>query len=137
MARFNPSTYDPKDDSSSGAAAKFGVPADQLVLVSSETTCQCGCGDSRDPKRSFRPGHDARLKGSLGRALATNTKVTFIKTEKGTQPDSKTVTAAGAIKAFGWSDIVKPAASSVSKNGSAPAKKAVKASKRTRKSAKA
>ena len=126
MARFNPESYDPAADSSTNAASKFGVDAGTLVLVSSETHCMCGCGEARDPKRQFKPGHDARLKGKLSRALAASCKVTLIKTVKGEAPDARTVTAAAAIKAFGWSDIVKPAVSA----GTKPAKKAAKRSSR-------
>lgn len=31
--------------------------------------CRCGCGEHVAPKRSYRPGHDARHAGAVARAL--------------------------------------------------------------------
>lgn len=35
-------------------------------------TCRCGCKEPIAPKRTYRPGHDARHAGAVARALLAN-----------------------------------------------------------------
>jgi hypothetical protein len=51
------------------------APADHLVIRVGPGFCACGCLERVTEGRAFRPGHDARLKGQLGRAGRTLTPV--------------------------------------------------------------
>ena len=103
MPRFNPNTYDPSTDSSPGATSNGNLV---LVYDKDGLTCRCGCGQTpKNPKRHFVQGHDARLKGALIRAAATDTKVVIKEGNKTHAP----ITAVVAAKALGWGAIVSKA----------------------------
>lgn len=73
MARFNPNTYNPADDSSEGTW-ELNLPG--VALIQGEGICPCGCTDHpKGTKSRFVMGHDARLKGKLIRAHITDTPV--------------------------------------------------------------
>lgn len=82
MARFNPRTYDPATDSSAGSDKfrKTGKEGVILIVVSEgdEKTCPSGNGKPVAAKRTFSQGGDARLKGIMQRAAATNTPITIV-----------------------------------------------------------
>jgi hypothetical protein len=72
MARFNPATYNPGDDSTD----HYDTNPGELILVVDPGTCHCGCTTQlTNAKRNFRQGHDATLKGKLIRAHLTGTPV--------------------------------------------------------------
>jgi hypothetical protein len=50
------------------ANGKSDGAAAPLVIDRAAGTCLCGCGEQTAPKRRYRQGHDARLRGLLGRA---------------------------------------------------------------------
>lgn len=93
MAKFNPTKYDPKSDSSPGTDRMRGSgPATVILDWTSATTavtpgspatqakvCPCGCRELLASKSRFRMGHDARLKGLLSRAHVTGTDITIVK----------------------------------------------------------
>lgn len=106
MARFNAATYDPASDSSKGheqARKQFDGISDTVVLIVGEGECPDGCGAKPQGKnRTFRQGHDARLKGILIRAGATSRNVTTI-----TGDVQTTETPLNLAKKYGFSGQVK------------------------------
>lgn len=103
MARFNPSKYDPKNDSSTGHNQYRKDGFDGPVLITNEGDCPCGCGTKpNNAKRTFRQGHDARLKGILIRSGATGFKVRLVQDGKVTDK-----TALQVAQGHGFSDQVK------------------------------
>lgn len=99
MARFNPATYDPALDSSKGTQKHRNDRPGTVVLLVEEGYCPDGCGQKPNGKgRTFRQGHDARLKGILIRAGATDTGIVTI-----TKGKAKVETAAEMAKRFGFS----------------------------------
>jgi hypothetical protein len=62
-----------------------------------EGTCCCGCGEPVSKGRSFRQGHDARLKGILGRAHRGGIPVRIV-----ADGSRETQTAAALLEAWGW-----------------------------------
>jgi hypothetical protein len=70
--------YVPEQDSTEGQT-KLARELGTVVLVVGEGDCKCGCGDkTARPTSNFRPGHDAKLRGKLGRAHAAGVNVTTI-----------------------------------------------------------
>ncbi len=94
MGKTNYAKYDPRTDSSPGAemfwadrdapegsedAAGF-YPDETVILIVGEGECLCGCGEKPiGVNRTFRMGHDARLRGVLIRAHITGTEVAVVK----------------------------------------------------------
>ena len=72
MGRFNHNEYRPSDDSSAntlpGVEALQTQYPDAVILYLVPTACGCGCGAQAARNSKFRPGHDARYKGTLIRA---------------------------------------------------------------------
>lgn len=70
-------SYNPQADTSPGRKAtdKTG-PILVLTGKGDSRLCRCGCGHAVAPKRNFRQGHDAKLKGILVRAHNANSPVT-------------------------------------------------------------
>ena len=62
-----------------------------------EGTCQDGCGQAVNKGRRFRQGHDARLRGILGRAYRGGEEVAFVM--NGTR---KASSAEAALKQHGF-----------------------------------
>lgn len=54
---------------------KSPAPADHLVIRTGDGFCACGCLERVATGRTFRPGHDARLKGALVRAARAGQSV--------------------------------------------------------------
>lgn len=86
MARFNPSKYDPSEDSSPGTEKiRQGPTAPKTLILdwtppaADDRVCPCGCREVLHPSSRFRMGHDARLRGKLTRAHVTGTDVTIVK----------------------------------------------------------
>lgn len=86
MARFNPTKYNPADDSSpgtekhrQGGKAPVTVVLDWTPLTAADRVCPCGCREPLAKDSRFRMGHDARLRGKLVRAHVTGTDVTIVK----------------------------------------------------------
>lgn len=74
-------SYTPKDDSSPGHKNEATDKTGPILVLTSKTgerLCRCGCGTPVAAKRSFRQGHDAKLKGILGRALLNGVPVTVV-----------------------------------------------------------
>jgi hypothetical protein len=118
VPRFNPNNYDPSVDSSPGAPSNGNLV---LIYDKDGLTCRCGCGQTpKNPKRSFVQGHDARLKGALIRAAATDTKVEVREGGKTAKP----ITAMAAAKAFGWDSIVGKAKAAYADKATAAAERA-------------
>ncbi len=90
MGKTNYAKYDPRTDSSEGAqdywadpqaeegseeAAGF-YPGETVILLADAGQCPCGCGEKPTGEgRTFKMGHDARLKGILIRAHITGKEV--------------------------------------------------------------
>jgi hypothetical protein len=72
-----------------------------LVLTVREGQCACGCGADVAKGRKYRQGHDARLRGMLGRAFLAGVPVTL---------NGKRGTAAAQLKAHGFPEPPKPKA---------------------------
>lgn len=73
--RMTTSDYDPAADSSPGTEHLREAYAG-LILYTVDAECDCGCRSKRGGKKSrFLPGHDAKLKGKLQRALAAECPV--------------------------------------------------------------
>jgi hypothetical protein len=68
-----------------------------IEIVVKSGTCGCGCGEPVAKGRSFRQGHDAGLKGVLGRAHKDATPVRIV-----TNGDRRTTTANAQLAARGW-----------------------------------
>jgi hypothetical protein len=66
-----------------------------VEIVIADGTCACGCGES--VTRTFRQGHDQRLKGILGRAHRAGDPVRIVADGKRT-----TASAAALLEARGW-----------------------------------
>ncbi len=49
-----------------------GKIVNELATVAVPTLCGCGCGELVGKNATFRPGHDARHAGNVGRALAVD-----------------------------------------------------------------
>lgn len=118
MPKPNLAKYDPKAESSPGAREHWklvrGVghdPEKTLVLIQpTESSCPCGCLQSPEGTgRTFRMGHDARLKGKLIRAHLTDTPVALIQ-EKGEKGKVVHGTALKLAKKFGWERFLADAA---------------------------
>jgi hypothetical protein len=70
---------------------------DEIELVVADGTCGDGCGAEVAKGRSFRQGHDAKLKGILGRAHKAGQSVAI--TSDGTRTSSS---AEAVLVARGW-----------------------------------
>lgn len=113
MPKSNLAKYDPRDESSESAKdywfdGERGYDPDKtLILIKPEEDgCACGCGGKPEGKgRSFRMGHDARLKGKLIRAHLTDTAVVVV--DGGTLRETS---AAKLAKKLGWQDYLDEAA---------------------------
>lgn len=90
-----------------------------LVIDVAEGQCLCGCGADISKGRRFRQGHDARLRGMLGRAFTAKVPVTV---------NGKRSTAASQLKAHSFPEPPAPKAKAE--------KKAEPKAKSTKKSAK-
>jgi len=98
-----------------------------LTITVPEGTCECGCG--QEAKRRFAQGHDARLRGILGRAYKAGVKVKVVQ-------DGKTETFA-ADKLMGLHSFPLPPASKPKAAKKSTAPKARKRSSTKRQTAKA
>lgn len=56
------------------AAAKVAAPAAPAAKAEApaQRACGCGCGETAAAGRTYRPGHDARHAGQVGRWMAAN-----------------------------------------------------------------
>lgn len=98
--------YDPTADSSPGIPETVRAAYPGLVLHIPPGACNCGCEQPRSGKAKFRPGHDAKLKGKLQRAVAAEVEVHEL------GPDGS-VQSTGAIEVarfYGWEKIVQKGA---------------------------
>lgn len=59
-------------------AARTRKAKDEIELVVAEGTCGDGCGQEVAKGRSFKQGHDAKLKGILGRAHKAGQSVAIV-----------------------------------------------------------
>jgi hypothetical protein len=66
-------------------------------IVGGDGLCTCGCGAPTAPKRLFRQGHDAKLKGALIQAYRAGDTVVAIHDGERTEFDPMTLAAR-----FGW-----------------------------------
>ena len=103
--------YDPSADSSPGAG---GLYPGLALLVDSEL-CQCGCTTAQPSKADFLPGHDARLKGKLQRAMAADVAIHLLR-------DGLVLecTPAGLAAERGWSEIVAKGADRIRRRSRTP-----------------
>lgn len=80
MAKFNPAEYRPSDDSTPGLPAR----QDAISLLVGDGLCACGCGDApRGRGTKFVMGHDAKLKGVLTRAHASQVQIALYENSTG------------------------------------------------------
>lgn len=68
-----------------------------IEIVVADGTCGCGCGEQVAKHRTYRQGHDARLRGILGRAHREGIPVRTV--INGTR---ETTTGLAQLKARGW-----------------------------------
>lgn len=94
-----------------------------LVLTVREGQCLCGCGADVAKGRRFRQGHDARLRGMLGRAHTAGVPVTV---------NGKRHTAASQLKAHNFPMPPAPKPKAAKPKATAKAK-TTKTTKRTAK----
>jgi hypothetical protein len=93
-----------------------------VKIATGEGVCGCGCGAETKPKRQYKQGHDARLRGILGRAYKAGESVQF--------GSGKAQSAESALKEHGFP--IPPASKPKAAKPKAPAKStAPKARKRT------
>lgn len=64
----------PKAPKAGKAEAPAPTPAPAKATAPTQVTCGCGCGETANIGRTYRPGHDARHAGQVGRWLAENPK---------------------------------------------------------------
>jgi histone H1/5 len=118
--RFNPTNYNPADDSSPGAPSNGNL----VLIYKDDQACRCGCGGApKNPKRRFIQGHDARLKGMLIRAAVTDTTVEI---RQGKEKPA-TLSATSAAKVFGWGQVATAKARHTEAERTAKAKAAERA----------
>lgn len=102
--RFNPSKYDPAQDSSPGAPKTGNL----VIVYNSDSECRSGQGGNpKNPKSRFVQGMDARLKGALIRAAIADVKVEV--RDQGKPP--AILTPVAFAKQFGFGDKVATAKS--------------------------
>lgn len=91
--------------------------AEMLTIKFDETTCREGCGQTVSKGKSFKQGHDARLRSNLYKASRADEQVTV---------NGKKLTASAAIKQFGFPEpaVRKPRVRKPKAESKAPAKKA-------------
>jgi hypothetical protein len=76
LAERNGTTL-PTAKESKGKATPSTAPAptpNPAPAAPAGVACPCGCGQTANPGRVYRPGHDARHAGQVGRALVANTE---------------------------------------------------------------
>lgn len=113
--RITVTDYDPAADSSPGTA-ELRPAYGGLLLRQSETECECGCGTPRSSKARFRPGHDAKLKGKLQRALAADVDIHLVGPDGSVQHTNPTAVASH----YGWSAIVDKGAERIRRRSATP-----------------
>jgi hypothetical protein len=64
-----------------------------ITIKAPEGSCGCGCGAEVSKGRTFRQGHDARLRGILGKAYKAGETVVY---------NGKSSTAEAALKQHGF-----------------------------------
>lgn len=80
MAKFNPADYRPSDDSTPGLPARDNA----VSILVGEGLCGCGCGEAPAGRGTkFLMGHDARLKGVLTRAHASQVRIALFENSTG------------------------------------------------------
>lgn len=126
MGKLNLAAYDPTKEGTTGrkAAPVRKANPGALVILRNEGQCWCGCLENpTGPKRSFKMGHDARMKGMLIRAHLTDTPVVIVEDGKQAAP----VTALVVAKRFDWQEYLKAATDrQAAKAQAKPAAKGVK-----------
>ena len=106
--------YNPAADSSPDAAyLRDAYPG--LILLQAGG-CQCGCGAAVGRKSRFLPGHDAKLKGALQRALAAEVPVNLV------GPDGSVLvtTAENVARDYNWLDKVRNGADRIIRRSQTP-----------------
>jgi hypothetical protein len=68
-----------------------------ITIEVPEGTCLDGCGKPVTKGRSYKQGHDARLRGVLGRAYKAGEEVTFVQDGQATTTDGAT-----ALRRYGF-----------------------------------
>lgn len=98
--------YDPRADSSPDIPESIRAAYPGLIIAQHPGVCQCGCGTRQTRKTRFLPGHDAKLKGKLQRAVAADVAVHEI----GQDGEVHTTPAIDVARYYGWETIVQKGA---------------------------
>lgn len=98
--------YDPRADSTPGMESVHASYPGYLVLYVQGGFCECGCDQPRASRSRFLPGHDAKLKGKLMRALAADAEVALV----GVDGEIRITPAADVARYYNWYDKVRSGA---------------------------
>lgn len=106
--------YDPAADSSPDTAYLRDAYPGLTILQAGG--CQCGCGGAVGRKSRFLPGHDAKLKGALQRALAAEVPVNLV------GPDGAVLVtnAENVARDYGWLEKVRNGADRIIRRSQTP-----------------
>lgn len=113
--------YDPAEDSSPGTA-HLRPGYDGLLLIEHPNQCGCGCTGTRRAKSQFLPGHDAKLKGKLQRAMAAEIPVHLIGSDHSVRRTTPEALAEhyGQLSGKDWLGIVAKGADRIRRRSATP-----------------